>query len=180
MNAHAGRALLLFFTFSAILLSTPEQIELRINSAWQNISPIKSGCHKYKSSWILAGTFEFKKKAVHQPIHLDRLVLSWKGDRLDRLTASLYKKPLDKKFFPLQEYLIAESFWNQKTQQIIFKLNQALSLETHTIFCLVLSVSPEIAPHLPTGWFEIERSCLPIVVQQALTGNQPLTLAHRD
>lgn len=180
MNIHVRFKAVLFFFFTITVFSTPEQIEFKINPTWQTISALKSVNHQYKRSWILAGTLEFKKKAAQEPIHLDQLIISWKGKHLTHLTAALYKKPLDKKFFPLQEHLIAESSWNEKDQQVIFKLNQSFPLETHTIFCLVLSISPERLPELHTGWFEIERSCLPIVIQQALSTSKPLTLAHRD
>lgn len=142
---------------------------------WKNLESSRVLRQRYGSTWILACTIEIKKLSTHQSLFLEKLLLSWRGTPFKHLTASLYKKPIDREFMPLQENLVCESCWHEKTQQIVFKLNQPFALETHTILCLVLTVPPALVTSLEKGYFEVERSSLPLLIQQSLS-SKPLTL----
>ncbi|OQA35756.1 MAG: hypothetical protein BWY54_00446 [Candidatus Dependentiae bacterium ADurb.Bin331] len=153
------------------------EVLFTLTPEWKNLESNRVLRERYGSTWILACTIEIKKITTHQSLFLEKLLLSWRGTPLEHLTASLYKKPIDRDFMPLQENLICESCWHEKAQQIIFKLNQPFALETHTILCLVLTVPQTMVPSLEKGYFEVERSSLPLLIQQSLPSN-PLTLAY--
>lgn len=129
----------------------------------------------FGGKWILAGSITFRKKSK-DTIYLSKLTFRWKGIKLDNLLGSLYKKDLDKRFLPIEEFLISDSSWNRKKQTLVFNFKKKVSLGPKNIFYLVLTVPEKIEPTLKQGSFIVESNGLPIPFK-SLARNQSLNLA---
>jgi hypothetical protein len=100
-----------FFSFS----TTTTWKEYVINSA---IQPFKY------TKWAWLGLINFKSK---NPLHLKELRLTWKGDKLKTLTASLYqKKESDSNLIPVPDNFICDGQWDVGKQELLFDINRKI------------------------------------------------------
>ena len=153
-------------------------VEFTLTPAWKKLATPRILTERSSYHWVLACTIEIKKKGTLENLFLDKLLISWKGThKLDHLAATLYKKPIDKDFLPIEDYLICESEWSARTQRVIFKINRPMPIDTHTTLCLVFSIPDEKQRQLQEGYFEFERSSLPYLIQQSLSAD-PIRLSY--
>ncbi len=144
--------------------------EFIIEPQWQELDNNPITIKQYGGKWILAGMLKVKKRSK-QTVILNRLILKWKGSFLENLTASLYKKPLDKDFLPLEEYLVCDSSWNKKTQELILTFDKNLMLESLMTLCLVLTLPIQHEHIIKSGYFQLEHCNLPEIFQRTTTKN---------
>lgn len=161
----------LIISFTTVSAVPP--IQLSIIPTWQHLDTNPETIKQFGGNWILAGTIDVKKRSS-QVIKLDKLILHWKGNHVEHLLGSLYKKDLDKTFMPIQDYLICDSSWDEATQKLILKFDAPLNLEAHTTVCLVLTIPDHIESVIGKGSFQLESTALPLSLQQSLS--KPLTL----
>lgn len=133
---------------------------------WQNLENNKQKNKIFGGKWILAGSITFRKKSK-DTVYLSKLIFRWKGKKIDNLLGSLYKKNLDKKFLPIEDSLICDSYWNKKKQTLIFNFKKQVSLGPTSIFYLVLTVPDKLENTLKQGSFFIESHCLPTPFKMA-------------
>jgi len=150
-----------------------------IEPKWQNLEHnYYYNTELFGGKWILAGSITFRKKSK-DTIHLSKLIFRWKGTKLDNLLGSLYKKDLDKRFLPIEEFLISDSSWNRKKQMLVFNFKKQISLGPKNIFYLVLTVPEQIEPTLKQGSFVVESSGLPVAFKP-ITRHHSLNLAFSN
>lgn len=114
----------------------------------------------FGGKWVLVGSITFKKKSKEQ-LFIDTLSLSWKGQHIDHLVASLYKKNLSRDFLPIEDNLICDGVWNKTKQSLIFNFDEKETLNPTTIFYLVLTIPHTLEPILKNGAFVLEEHNLP-------------------
>ena len=121
--------------------------------------------YKFGGKWILAGKTIFKKR-TKDPIGLKKMTLSWHGlHKIKKLTASLYRQMPNQKFIPIEENLLSDGHWNNKKQILQFTFDHKEYLNSHSIFCLVLTVPENIDPILKKGSFKLITKNLPPELQ---------------
>jgi len=155
-----------------------ESFDIVLKSKWQELDDNDSKCTDFGGKWILVGSITFKKRSK-DPIFVDEIKLRWHGEKLDNLTGSLYKKTLGKDFLAIEENLICDGIWNEKTQTLILDFDEKENLGPTTVFYLVLTVPESIEPVLKKGHFCLENNCLPRPFKQCAQ-NERLSLAMND
>lgn len=149
---------------SSYLMSehTHEHDELRviIEPHWQNLEHSAEHASRFGGQWILAGSITFKKK-TKRPLFLTELHLTWHGPHVTNLLGSLYDKPLDKTFMPIEDSLLCDGSWNEKTQTLLLRFNTKKALSAVDIFYLVLTVPHHLEPELKKGYFDIQAVSVP-------------------
>lgn len=155
-------------------------LEIKIEPNWHYLDNdnIKTKIPNANKNWIFAATI-FIKKRIEGPVVLDKLVLAWKGNCLDSLLGSLYRKKPGRRFLPLEDYVICDSIWNKKEQKLIYKFDRPISLETQTELCLVLTVPNDLENIIKSGQFELMQDELPLLVTQELNAIQQPILVFK-
>jgi len=141
--------------------TTVRDYTIIVEPRWLDLERNNQNTELFGGKWILAGSITFRKKSK-ETIYLSKLTFRWKGNKLENLLGSLYKKDLDKQFLPVEEFLISDSNWNKKKQTLIFNFNKSISLGPTNIFYLVLTVPEPIENAIKQGFFVVESNSLPI------------------
>lgn len=140
-------------------LSSNEDFQVLLEPKWENLQ--NSGETKeFGGKWILLGSITFKKKSK-EDVKLHKMYLKWHGQRIKDLNASLYKKTPDKRFLPIEENLVCDSYWNPKGQTLVLNFNKKHRLGAVDVFYLVLTVPKNMERKLKNGHFTIQEQCLP-------------------
>lgn len=139
---------------------TTRDCTIIVEPQWLDLEHNHQNAAIFGGKWILAGSITFRKKSK-DTIYLSKLSFRWKGNKLDNLLGSLYKKDLDKQFLPVEEFLISDSYWNKKKQALIFNFNKPISLGPKNIFYLVLTVPEPVENTIKEGFFVVESNNLP-------------------
>lgn len=162
--------------FSAhVTQSSNDDFAIIIESKWQDLEHEPAKAAEFGGKLILVGSITVKKHSKEQ-VALSRIYLRWKGQPIDNLVGSLYKKESDKEFHPIEEYLVCDGIWNKTKQRLLFEFDEKQTLGALNIFYVVLTVPADLEATLKSGKFEIEHSCLPELMQEC-TKNQELALA---
>lgn len=138
---------------------------MEVTPEWQNLDDPKKATD-FGGKWILAGKFVIKKRSKDL-VAIKELDLAWRGKKIDRLNASLFKKEQGHDFLPLEENLICDGQWNRTKQILQMKFCRKEYLQPTTIYCLVLTVPQELEKALRTGHFELVPDKLPRQLQPA-------------
>jgi hypothetical protein len=155
-----------------------ENFDITLKSKWCDLDGNCSKETDFGGKWILVGSITFKKRSK-DPVSIENIRLLWKGDTIDHLTGSLYKKDLDKDFLPIEENLICDSEWNKAKQTLVLNFDEKENLGPTTVFYLVLTVPGSIEPLLKKGSFCIEEQCLPKPFKHCAQ-HEKLSLAIND
>lgn len=134
---------------------TQKNIEVTVRKAWKLLDDISANAELYGGKLVLAGTVEFVKRST-EPIFITKILLKWRGNNLQTLLGSLYKQPIDKDFFPLEDFWLCDGTWNPKAQHLILTLDRPLLLEAKTTLHLVFTLPPSLESCILNGSFEVE------------------------
>lgn len=134
--------------------------QVRVEAKWNNLEQCSKKETLFGGKLMLVGSFTFRKQCK-DCIKLDKLMLEWHGKKIDSLCGSLYKKYPEKHFVPIQENLICDALWNKSAQNLIFDFENEQTLNTISIFYLVLSVPKELEETLKDGYFTLRDTNLP-------------------
>lgn len=156
----ANIALALILSILCSSAYAAENFDIILKSKWKQLGCKDNTCTDFGGKWILVGSITFKRRSK-EPIYVDEINLSWHGEKLDNLTASLYRKTRDKEFLAIEANLICDGQWNQKTQTLIFDFDAEEKLAPTSIFYLVLTVPEDIESILKRGHFCLKNNCLP-------------------
>ena len=172
----------IFFITMTMLLPTSmksiETFDIVLKPKWQQLDCNDNKCANFGGKWILIGSITFKRRSK-DPIFVDKIHLSWHGENIDHLIASLYKKNIGKEFLAIEDNLICDGQWNTKTQTLILNFDEEEKLAPTTVFYLVLTIPETIEPILKKGHFCLENNCLPHPFKQCAQ-NEKLILAVND
>ncbi len=114
-------------------------------------------------------------------LFLDTISLTWNGDYIDTLSASLYKKNLSRNFLPIEDNLICDGIWNKKKQTLMFNFDEKETLNPTTTFYIVLTIPQSIENILLNGTFSLDENFLPKPFKQrAQTINLSLTINNKQ
>ncbi|MCK5632237.1 hypothetical protein KAH94_00650 [bacterium] len=138
-----------------------EPFKVIMEAKWQDLENDPQKQALFGGKWILAGSITFKKRSS-EIIFLDEIQLTWQGDKIEKLIASLYEKNNTTSFLPIEKYLVCDSEWKKSTQQLLLRFNQPLTLGAVNTFYLVLTVPKELENKIKNGRFSIERTGLPL------------------
>lgn len=158
-----------------IVSNALEDFDVTLQPEWTNLDENNTTVHDFGGKWMLAGSITFKKK-IKEPVSIKRILLTWNGDTINNLIASLYKKDLDKGFLPIEDNLLCDGVWNKAKQTLILNFDEKETLGPVTIFYLVLTVPESLEPLLKTGSFCIDEQCLPAAFKDC-ANNKTLSLA---
>lgn len=131
-----------------------------VEAKWNNLEQCSKQEQLFGGKLMLVGSFTFRKQCK-EPIKLDKLILEWHGKKINSLCGSLYKKFPERNFVPIQENLVCDALWNKSTQTLILDFENEQTLNTISIFYLVLSVPKELEQTLKDGYFTLRNSDLP-------------------
>ena len=145
---------------------------------WYDLDHNGSRVEQFGGKWILVGYITFKKRCK-DIVCMETMHMHWNGLHLDNLIGSLYKKVSDREvFLPIEDNLVCDGVWNERTQTLIFDFDEEENLGPTTTFCLVLTVPGKVESILKKGSFSIEHRCLPYPFSQSIQ-NENLVLAIR-
>lgn len=161
-----------FLCLSCLSLLSKEDFKVTLEPTWQNFELIGQDSMKFGGRWVLVGSITFKKRSK-EPLSLMHLKLKWHGKDLAYLMGSLYRYTIDKKFIPIEENLICDSYWNRKKQTLIFNFDEKETLNATTIFYLVLTIPDPLEQTLREGFFTLDEESLPIHFQEGLKACRP-------
>lgn len=149
------------------LVLYPLENDIILEPKWQEICNNNNKCCSFGGKWVLVGSITFKRKSKN-PIFLDQINFVWHGEKIDNLIASLYRKPYNKEFFAIEENLICDGLWSEKTQTLVFEFGDQQKLNPTTVFYVVLTVPHSMEPILKSGHFYLKDNCLPHPFKQSL------------
>jgi hypothetical protein len=160
MKRHAYTGLLIAISSIFIPLYATENSDIILKSKWKELCNNNQKCTDFGGKWVVVGSITFKKRCK-QRIFVDKLNLCWQGENIDNLTASLYRKKQAKDFLAIEDNLICDGLWSQKTQTLIFDFDKEKCLDPTTVFYIVLTIPSCTEAVLKKGQFCLENSCLP-------------------
>jgi hypothetical protein len=156
-----------------------EEFNIILKSKWCSLDDNCTKSTEFGGKWILVGSITFKKRCK-DPVCIETISLRWNGEPLDNLTASLYKKNLDKdNFLPIEENLVCDGIWNKNKQMLLLNFDEKENLAPTTIFYLVLTIPEAIEPILKKGSFSLEEQYLPKPFKQCVQ-TEKLSLAFNE
>lgn len=129
--------------------------QLLVHSDWQILEPCIG-----TQEWVMVGYITFKNKS-RAPALLEELILTWHGTPLTDLTGSLFRKKHHHQFMAIEEFCLADSSWDAKTQQLTLKMCSPLKLSSETTVYLTLLVPPSLKLLLTTGYLTLDVHPLP-------------------
>lgn len=144
----------------SLILAAAEDFKIILEPRWQNLDSNILTTDHFDGKWILIGSITFKKKAK-EAVNLQRIYLRWKGEKIDSLLGSLYRKSPDKEFLAIEENLICDGRWNSAQQTLMLDFDEQQSLGLVNIFYLVLTVPEKLEGTVKKGSFDIVHSWLP-------------------
>lgn len=140
---------------------------LTFEPMWRPLGTRKAAeADRFGGKWILVGTIVIKKR-VKENISLDQLNLKWNGVFIEKLIGSLYRGVPDKTFVPIDDCWLSDGVWNKKHQRLSFHFNGPEFLNSHSVFCLVLTIPDAIESMVRNGYFTVQQGCLPQLMQDA-------------
>lgn len=163
---------------SCMISYARDNFEIVLKPKWQELGCNDNTCADFGGKWIIIGSITFKRRSK-DPVFVDKINLRWHGEKLDNLIASLYRKTVGKEFLAIEENLICDGQWNQKTQTLILDFDEEEKLGTTSVFYLVLTIPETIEPILKRGHFCLENGCLPRPFKECCQ-NGKLILAVND
>lgn len=169
---------LTLLSISGSVSSALEDFSVVLEPKWQNLERNQENNEAFGGKWILVGSITFEKKSK-EFVSLENINLQWKGEKIEHLIGSLYKKLPDKTFIPIQDYLICDGTWNKTKQTLMLKFDERLTLGPTTTFYLVLTIPESVEPILKKGSFAMEEHCLPEPFKQCARKRQ-LTIAVNE
>ncbi len=137
-----------------------DMFTISLEPQWHNLEHDPQKIKQFDGKWILVGSIVFKKKAK-ESVNLSRIHLQWKGEHIDHLLGSLYKKSLHKEFLPIEKYLVCDGSWNKTKQILILPFDKRHILGPLNIFYLVLTIPEELEETIKKGRFTLEENSLP-------------------
>jgi hypothetical protein len=152
-----------------------EELKVIVEPKWEDLERNKTKITQFGGKWIVVGSITFKKKSK-DPIFLTKIDLHWNGAPLEKLTGSLYDKPLDKEFMAIEDVLLCDGCWNKTAQTLILKFNSKKPLNAVNIFYIVLTVPEQLEPTLKHGSFDITATSLPEPIALQLQDSLRLSL----
>jgi hypothetical protein len=163
---------ILFAVAATQIHAQQELFKITLEPLWHSLD----GDHhnNFGGKWIVVGSINFKKKS-NENVQLSNLQLLWKGQKLNNLIASLYKKESNKPFLAIEENLICDGKWDQTRQKLILKFNKYESLHAYDSYYLVLTIPATLESIIAQGSFEIDHALLPHQLKDSIL--QPLTLS---
>lgn len=175
--------ILLLLTFDLVHVPlvgkiVPCDCTIKVEPKWQDLEHNQQHTDLFGGKWILAGSIIFKKKS-NETIHISKLLFRWRGDKIENLLGSLYKKNIDKKFLAIEEHHISDSYWNRKKQTLIFNFKKPVSLGARNEFYLVLTVPNQLEQIIKEGNFIVELSGLPMPLRSVIR-QQSLSFAFSN
>ncbi len=165
---------LLFFgvyVCMSMYIYTREDYQIILEPRWEDLEEDASRAMQFGGKLLLVGSIIFKKNAK-DPVLLNYIQLSWKGEIIDNLVCSLYKKIPDRDFLPIQDYLVCDGVWNKRKQQILLRFEQEQFLGPTTIFYLVFMMPEHLEKTVKSGFFSIDECCLPGPFKQCVCPEQ--------
>ncbi|HLF66763.1 MAG TPA: hypothetical protein VI522_04025 [Gammaproteobacteria bacterium] len=165
-----------FFCLPAVATQNP--YEIIIKPLWQ---PIDTAAHyrSFESSWVLAGSITFRNRS-NTTLMLDALDIALvhdTGEKIDHITAMLFKEKGYKKFLPTDDFLVSDGVWSKKKQTVSFTFNHHEHLASYTTFYLALTIPQHLHPLLARSHFVITSRSLPTPYQKTVAP-QSLHLAY--
>jgi len=148
-----------------------EDYQIILEPRWEDLEEDALRATKFGGKLFLVGSIIFKKNA-RDPILLNYMQLSWKGENIDNLICSLYKKMPDRDFLPIQDYLICDGVWNKRKQQILLRFEEEQALGPTTVFYLVFMIPETLERIIKAGRFSIDECCLPGPFKQCICAGQ--------
>lgn len=129
----------------------PALFSLSATVTWKDFTLSPSVDQFCPKRWVWTGMITLKSK---EPVNLQELHLQWRGEKIEKLQASLYqKKDTDRHLIPIQENLVCDGRWNAKKQNLTFFLDKKI-IATNKYY-LFLSFSEKDAPRVKHGAFVI-------------------------
>lgn len=172
-------SILIFLSITSLFTQVAqEKCPIILESQWHNLDNNDSKVEHFGGKWVLVGSITFKRKSK-EPIFLDKISFVWHGEQIDNLIASLYKKPYNKEFLAIEENLICDGIWNEKTQTLIFDFDDQEKLAPTTTFYLVLTIPQTIETILKSGYFSLKDTSLSVLFKQSIP-EEKLILAIND
>jgi hypothetical protein len=145
------------FSGTALHAIVSHQCELSVKPLWQKLQRDSASL---QGDWIVVGTLTFRKKLA-EPVHLTTLALSWQGETLQNVQASLYRTEVNEPFFATDDYWVSDGIWSREKQQLFFKLDRKKALSAITTFHLVLTIPLSLNAVFKSGFFKIDSCSLP-------------------
>jgi hypothetical protein len=149
--------LIAMLTICALLMSThnlsaaalvPDSLSLNTTQTWRDYGTYKNYADKQCATAFLL-TFRNKKTVT-----LKTIEILWVGNKLENLSASLYKKHKENMdMIPIEQNFIADGAWNKTGQKLTFHLQEKL-VATSTYF-LVVSFPPKHENTIRAGRFSL-------------------------
>ncbi len=151
---------ILLASTTAVCASTSD-CDILLAPRWDNLEKNNMQEKQLGGKWVLVGSITFHKTSTLSA-KLGRISLQWRGDHIDHLSGSLFKKPSDKNFMPIEDNLLCDGSWNKRNQCLTLDFcNKKQTLGALNIFYLVLTVPPSIELTLQSGHFNLVQTNLP-------------------
>jgi len=146
---------------------TKPACEVTIKPEWRNLDDAEKA-EKFGGKWMLAGRIRIKKR-TKDTVALQELDLVWEGkNKIETLDASLYRQVPNQELLPIDETLVCDGYWNKEKQVLQLRFDHKEYLQTHSIFCLVLTVPKGLEAILKKGSFKIVTENLPRQLKPAV------------
>jgi len=155
-----------------------EPFKILLEPKWVNLDTNPERAKEFGGKWILAGSITLKKRSP-EVLFLDKMKLTWEGEKIEKLIGSLYEKNDMMEFLPIEKYLLSDSMWKSSTQQMILHFHRPLTLGAINTLYLVLTVPEELENILKKGKFTLEHVNLPVQYRHHVKG-QELSIALSD
>lgn len=125
-----------------------DSLSLITTQTWRDYGGYKNYTNKQSAAAFLI-TFRSKNS-----LRLKNLEVLWSGPRLERLSATLYKKHKETtNMIPIQENFVADGVWNVPEQKILFQLNE--KIVAISTFFLVINFPAESKELMQAGHFSL-------------------------
>lgn len=146
--------------FTHCNIVTTDNFSIVVKPKWRNLDSNDKQSSTFGGKWVLVGSITFKKKSK-EPLSLNTMTLSWNGETMDNLVASLYLKNSSREFIPIEQNLVCDGTWNKTKQMLIFNFEEKETLAPKTTFYVVFTIPETIEPVLTKGFFTIEENSVP-------------------
>lgn len=132
-----------------------KDLSLTSTNTWLEFNLYNQNLKLEKCAWV--GLLTFKSKNA---IQLKQINFKWSGNFLKtkNLSASLYQKKEsnEDQLIPIEDNLVCDGIWNEKTQQLIFKPDEKLVAINK--YYLVINFSEDMEDKLKSGAFVLTKN----------------------
>jgi hypothetical protein len=126
-------------------------LSLCSTATWRDFSLKNADDQFHHDRWAWTWSLTLKSKSAFK---LHQLTLQWVGKKIDSIYASFYqKKDCDPVLIPIQENLVSEGAWDNKTQRFVFAMDEKI-VATNKYY-LVLSFPQKIEDQVRQGTFVV-------------------------